>query len=690
MRQLVSTLSLFSKKLLLLLLVAVVLTDVSLPVSVDAESENDVAPATGNPGDALRQAGISSFTKGALSNIVIRGYQRENLFITFDGAPYFGATPFRVDAPPFLLQNTDFTKIIVTKGPYNLTYPGGAGGSVEVRSPENPRQLALRSSLSYGSYDAVDGSAVMSAGNQQADLTVGYRGRSSGVPEGGDGIPFTNIAYPNPNNNYRPGSDDLAMYRIDTFWLKTGVNPTANARFELAYNFLQGADIKTPTLAFDVSDEQIHRLNGRLVVKQVSALMSEIALQGWWSKARTLIDDSLRETANAGNVVLPYRAFLTRPYSTASRFEVDTVGGRITANLALGPGLLKNGLDFYQRDWSGTYSSLLNAGGWRYLDNETVIPDVVTRNVGVYAIYETPLADTVRASVSARGDVSRIDADGLTSALGQFYRAYQAGRPVPGGRDFTDWSANAQLFWKVVPELELFLKGGRSNRLPDAHELYIRQVRQGSNLAGNPLLNQTVVNQVDIGANWAAGGHSAELTLFYSAAADFILPVYRPDPDGTGPLQQARSLDNIDATIWGAELDGVLQLPANLKLTAMIAYGEGYNRSSHRPLAEIPPLRGRLGLLYDDRQLFGGISQTLVAPQHRYDATLNETAMPGYGVTDLHVGARCKGFVVSVKLQNLFDIRYVQPLSYQRDPIGMGGRIPENGRNVMLTASYRF
>lgn len=662
------------------------------PARAEAEPEISVKPS-GDPREALGTAGVSSFTKGALSNIVIRGYQRENLFVTFDGAPYFGATPFRVDAPPFLLQNSDLGQIVVTKGPYNLAYPGGAGGSVEVLSPDNPRRGAVRSSFSYGSYDGVDGRAVVSVGNGQADLTAGYRGRYSGVPEAGDGVPFTGTPHPASNNNYRPGSEDLAMYRIDSFWLKAGVNPTTNSRVELSYGFLQGTDIKVPTLTFDVGDEQIHRLNGRGVVRQITPLVREISLQGWWSRARTMLDDSLRETSDPSNVSLPYRLLLNRPYAMSSRFEVDALGSRIAASFALEPGLLKSGLDFYQRSWSGSYSSMLNAGGWQYLDDKVLLPDVTTRNVGLFASYETPLTDTVRAVVATRGDISRVDADGLTPELIRFYSAYFPGQAIPGGRDFADWSANAQLFWKLLPELELFLKGGRASRLPDAHELYVRQARTGSNLVGNPFLKQTVVKQVDIGASWEAGGHRATFSAFYSEADDFILPVRRALfatlPDSLPP-SPARSTANLDAAIWGVELDGTVQLPVNLRVLGMVSYSEGRNRASGQPLAEIPPLRGRLALQYDDRTFFGGVSQTLVARQNRFDPTLNETSMPGYGVTDLSMGGRYKGFVVSVMLNNLFDIRYVQPLSYQRDPISPAVRIPENGRNFLLTASYRF
>lgn len=685
----------FSKQSLVLLSLLVT-AGLSLTAAV-CNAEDTEAPAA-DPREALRQSGVSSFTKGALSNIVIRGYQRENLMITIDGAPYFGATPFRVDAPPFLLNNIEVNNITVTKGPYNLAVPGGLGGTVEITTSDIPRKFSTKTTVSYTSYDAVDGSATVGIGNQTAGASAGYRGRYSAVPEAGDGIPLTNLRYPNDKNNYRPGSDELAMYRIDTFWLKGELRPTDSTLLNLSYTFLHGTDIKVPTLNFDVTDEQIHQLNGRVVVRNISALIREISLQGWWSRARTLLDDSLRESSDPTNSSLPYRAFLTRSYNMANRFEVDSVGSKAIARLALGAGELKSGIDFYQRNWNGTYSSLLNYGttlapDFQYNDthNTTLMPDVTTRNVGLFGVYERPLTNTLRSVLAVRGDISRVDADGLVPGrVANFYQPYYPGTSIPYGRDFTDWSANAQLFWQVHPTVELFVKGGRAIRIPDGHELYVEQNRQGTNLIGNPFLRQTVLHQVDTGVNWAADGHCAGLTVFYGTATDFILPTALPDPDGPSPLMPARSTTNLNATIWGVEFDGTAALTADLALKVMIAYSEGENNSSGRPLAEIPPLRGHLGLQYDDRRFFGGISQRLVARQNRFDPTLNETSMPGYCVTDLNLGGRYKGAVVTVKINNLFDVRYVQPLSYQRDPLTAAVRIPEYGRNITLTASYRF
>lgn len=652
------------------------------PAPVQAEQPEE-------PRAVFRRSGINSFVKGVMSNIVLRGYQRENLAITFDGASYVGAVPFRVDAGPFLMNNSDVRRIVVTKGPYNLTTPGALGGSIEVISPDNPPRPAARTVFSYGSYDTVDGTAWLAIGSDTADFSAGYRGRYGGVPEAGDGVPLTATPYPNPNNNYRPGTEDQTMYRSDSVWFKAGINPAQNSRIELSYQYLQGSDIKVPTQNMDLADEQIHRLNGRLSIRNLSPLVRELTLQGWWNRARSSIDDALRETADPSNSSLPYRTALTRSYAVANQLETDLVGARAAVKLALGSGRLHHGLDFYQRDWNGSYSSLLKQGAtpWQYYDNQPLIPDVTTRNLGLFLVYETPLTTTVRTVVAARGDLARSDANGLSpERIAALYQQYYPGQGIPTGQEYADWGANAQLFWKVIPELELYLKAGRAVRLPDPHELYTGQVRQGSNLIGNPFLRPTALHQVDLGGVWSRGGHRIELLLFYGQADDFIMPVRRT----SSTLTQARSAENIKAVIWGVEADASVRLAEQLQMQLMLTYNQGENRSSGSPLAEMPPLRGRVGLRYDYRRFFATISEVLVARQNRFDPAQGERSQPGYAVTDLQLGGRWQGFTATLAVNNLFDLRYVMPLYYQRDPIAASARIPENGRTITGTISYRY
>jgi iron complex outermembrane receptor protein len=369
----------------------------------------------------------------------------------------------------------------------------------------------------------------------------------------------------------------------------------------------------------------------------------------------------------------------------------DTTGGRVETRLTIGSATLQSGLDFYQRDWTGDYSWLTRtAGVWQYKDDQILIPDATTRNVGLYAILETPLSTTLRLVTALRGDRARITADGITSELEDYYQAYHGDRAIPRERDFSSLSANAQLLYSPAKGVELFLKGGQSNRLPDTHEMFLTQKRLGSNLVGNPFLEAPQVTEIDAGFRLASDRAGLEVTLFYSDIRDYILPKKIDDPDETGPLLAARTGSNFDADIRGVEAEGHLQLLKGLRLSGGLSYGRGENRTTDHPLAEMQPLRGTLSLRYDGGRYFASITENMAARQDRIDPLLKETETAGFATTNVRFGYRLKVFSLVAGVNNLFDKQYYLPLAYMREPINPSVRIPETGRNWFLTASCRF
>jgi iron complex outermembrane receptor protein len=653
------------------------------------ETIDGLPPWPADPADELRRPGVSTFSKGALSNIVIRGYQRENIMVLFDGAPFFGAAPVRIDAPPFHFNHADIAGITVTKGPYNLACPGGAGGTVEVTGPPNLAGLTGRTSLTYGSSDAVSGAAFLSAAGSRADIGAGYAYRTAHVPESGDGRLITAVNYPNPNNNYRLDERDRTMFRNQTAWMRGGFSPGGQSRLDLSYTYQEGEDLLTPTLGYDAPYEQAHRLTARFTLRQPSPLVSEFSLQGWLGRAGIVIDDGLRESSNPdnGSLPLPYRRSLSRSYSTRLDLTADTSGGRAEVRLAAADITLRSGIDFYQRDWDGDYSWLANNNGWRYLDDQTLMPDTTTRNAGAFAILEAPLTSSLRLVAALRGDLARITADGITAALEDFYRAYHGNRPIPHERDFSSLGVNAQLLYSPAPGVELFLKGGRSSRLPDTHELFLTQVRQGSNLVGSPFLDPPVVTEADAGIRVGHDRAGMELTLFYSDVQDYILPGYIFSANLN---KAARTAVNVDADIMGVEAEGYVVPIRGLRLGGGLSYGRGENRTTGHPLAEMQPLRGSVSLRYDGGHYFVAVTENMAARQERIDPLLKETETGGFAVTNLSLGYRFRSFALTAGVNNLFDKQYYLPLAYMRDPVNMSVRIPETGRNWYLTASCRF
>ena len=107
-------------------------------------------------------------------------------------------------------------------------------------------------------------------------------------------------------------------------------------------------------------------------------------------------------------------------------------------------------------------------------------------------------------------------------------------------------------------------------------------------------------------------------------------------------------------------------------------------------LAEIPPLRGRLTVRYDDGRLFGVVEGVFSGRQDHVDSSLDEETTAGWATANLSAGYRRGKLSFTVGVANLFDRLYTEHLSYQRDPFRSGVRATEPGRAVFLNMSARF
>ena len=160
----------------------------------------------------------------------------------------------------------------------------------------------------------------------------------------------------------------------------------------------------------------------------------------------------------------------------------------------------------------------------------------------------------------------------------------------------------------------------------------------------------------------------------------------------------ARSFANVDATLTGGELGWSLPIVfGRVFVSGDVSYvrgrqdGDPARGIAAGPLAEMPPLRGRVSARYDDGRFFGSVEGVFAADQDRVDVSLNEARTPGLG-RDERDGRRPPGTTAPDRWAwpTLFDRLYTDHLSYQRDPFRSGVRVPEPGRSLFANASFRF
>jgi len=226
--------------------------------------------------------------------------------------------------------------------------------------------------------------------------------------------------------------------------------------------------------------------------------------------------------------------------------------------------------------------------------------------------------------------------------------------------------------------------------VPDAQERYF--VR--SDWVGNPELKPSKNTELDLGIKYSTDRTLIKATAFYSFVQDYIT-VHKQESSVT-PGTYARSYENVDAQFFGGEVDLRLSLTQELFLFGGTSYVQArketkpqININSSR-VAEIPPLKTRLALRYDKGVYFGEVETILSATQNRVDTDLNEQKTSGYGVVNAKVGGNFRGFTITAGIDNVFDKKYFEHLSYLRDPFRTGVQVPEPGRTFYINASYTF
>jgi iron complex outermembrane receptor protein len=633
-------------------------------------------------GEALEVIdGISKVRKGGIANdIVLRGFQRDNINVLVDGVRIYGACPNRMDPPSFHIDFAEVDRIDVLKGPFDVKNQGSMAGLVDIKTRSAKKGLHGELNLNYGSFESLNSSATVSYGTDRADILAGLAYKYSKPYEDGDGIRFTDIYPITSPNRYRESERDGTAYNMKTGWAKIGFSPLKDHRLEVSFTRQEADDVLYPYLLMDANYDDTSRLN--LIYKiNLDGILKGLKLQAYWNKVRHDMTDEKRCSStmdpSSCNDNLP------RPYSMRTYAETETYGGKIEGQLEFS-GETNIGVDYYLRNWDNVTTMAMKSGSMYMYSDQASVPDVDTKNIGLYIEQKNKLTDKLHLTAGLRLDSTETEAGIDRTSLYNLY--YPDSK-----RSKTDTylSGNLQVNYEITKALSLFGGLGHGVRVPDPVERYFALKKMGDMMkpdwVGNPDLKITKNNEVDLGLKYSPGNILMKLNLFYSDLQDFV--VVRDIFNGS---RYAKTYRNIDATMYGGEASARFALPSDFYLTAGLSYTRGKNDTEDTNLPEIPPLKGRLSIRYDNNTYFGEIEGIFAAKQDKTDPLLNETETSGWAIANLKVGYTYKGLKFFAGVRNLFDKKYYEHLSYSRDPFSSGIRVPEPGRMLYANLQYVF
>jgi iron complex outermembrane receptor protein len=348
----------------------------------------------------------------------------------------------------------------------------------------------------------------------------------------------------------------------------------------------------------------------------------------------------------------------------------DTYGARVAADLDLRDDTaLKLGAD-----WRDDEHTLRNTVNYASLPR---VRDYASTTTGVFG------------ELTHRLDADRRVIGGLRHDNWDATR-YSAGVPLASAE--RDLSAG---FVRYEQDLQgrpatVYVGVGRNERPMDYWEA-VNKI----GLSATSNLNPEQTTQLDAGVLWKTRTLKGSVSTFYASVNDYILT----RTNGTAGCANANGCaENVDATRYGLEADMAWKLDAAFTLRGSLAYVHADNDTLGTPLAQTPPLEGKLGLDYKTGAWTLGSVIRMVAAQNRVHVNYGNIVGQDYGTTPgfatlaLNASYRPgKRSLVSFGIDNVFDKTYSEHLARDNTfEAGTGTRVNEPGRFVWAKLNLSF
>jgi iron complex outermembrane receptor protein len=645
-------------------------------------------------GEALTTLdGVWKIRKAGIANdLVVRGFQQNNINVLVDGARIYGACPSHMDPPAQHVDFAEVDRVEVAKGAFDVANQGSLGAVVNIVRKSPGMGFSLKPSMSLGSFGFYNPSVTAAYGNRVFRILGGYSYRTSDPYRDGSGRLLTDyVAYSALGKRQR-------SFDINTGWVETQFSLDERRQLSLSYTRQQAGLILYPYLMMDSDYDNADRGSVKYSARDVVSGLRALRVEGYFTQVKHFMSDSQRSSAMMGNWMM------------ASDAATRAVGGRVEGDWGRN---LTVGVETYNRNWN--MLGYMKMGGMMTVNPS--IPDVNTQTVGSFASYSRALTDRLRLSGGVRYDHASMTVQSARAGTDLYYQFHDTRRA--GNRD-NYASGNARLSLALPKSMELFAGAGSTGRIPDAVERYISRGSGAGATVGNPLLPVTRNTEVTAGWSLNRGRFYVRPAFFYSFLNNYILVNNQPQlhaamatgsmggmgmggmqTGGMGataivPTPTARSYAAVDARIYGGEMTYGVTLTSALSLNG----GSSYSRGSATPLArsnvlssnlpEMPPLRAWSALRYAHRSAFAEFGMVAADRQARVSTDLKETPTAGYGLLNFKLGFTHRKLSASFTVDNLLNRFYYEHLSYYRDPFAAGVKIPEPGRNVFAQVRYSF
>jgi iron complex outermembrane receptor protein len=419
---------------------------------------------------------------------------------------------------------------------------------------------------------------------------------------------------------------------------------------------------------------------------------------------------TLHEMDNEGKPT--YQAGENRPpLRIGVQSEIQNIGGRVAADLALGTGwdVTAGGDALY------TYRDAIRTLRAAPPNKEPFVPpfyktadgtvrnqawpDVTISQQGAFLKARRPVGEAVTLTATSRLDLIHSDADAPLQPFLDNTGTTEAEMDQQDTRLSGALTASVPL----AEQWSLSLGVGSVARPPTALERYAHQFpanksQTSAEFLGTPSLEPERSTQADlwiegVGRNW-----TLSINGFARHLDDYITFGPAPSVDPILPLSPPTVFRYVNGTanFVGGEVNAAVSPVEPLALRASGSYLWGRDETLDEPAFGVAPPSVTLGVRWSPSVTWRRLSEVyvdgavnMVAEQDRVARTRSESPTDGYTTVDLQIRADLLGrATLKVGVENLFDATYVNHLN-AKNPFS-GTQIPEPGRVLSTTLTVEF
>jgi iron complex outermembrane receptor protein len=268
-----------------------------------------------------------------------------------------------------------------------------------------------------------------------------------------------------------------------------------------------------------------------------------------------------------------------------------------------------------------------------------------------------------------------------------------------------DLALNSEYQW--TKETAINYSVAIKQRAPSYQERYLWVPMQatggladGKTYVGNINLKNETAYQINAGISYDNDDFAIAPQVFYQKVDDYIQGTPATDMRvkmvaGMMGDDSPLAFTNIDATLYGADMNWHYRLNEQFKLSGIVSYVRGERDDINDDLYRISPLNSRINLNYQYKNWQSNLAVHAYSSQNKVSAINDEKASAGYAVVDWQVDYFVSsGLVVRAGANNLFDKQYSDHLGgvnrAKGSILAVGDKITAMGRNVYLAMDYQF